>query len=223
MKREAPFQVKSFLGFILLAGLAFSFWKILWDAKYKGSPKPADLPVYGQIPEFTLAERSLSKVTRSDLEGKIWIADFIFTHCAGVCPLMSSKMKGLQEKLGHYPDIRLVSFSVDPERDTPEVLARYGERYQADPVTWLFLTGDKEIIYRLSAQHFHLGVEEIPAQKREALDQSVRHSSKFALVDGSGKIRGYYDSESSMALEQLVKDAERLLAQNRTSKKLKGS
>ncbi len=214
MKHRAVFQIKPFklfLGLILFAALAFSFGRIIWNAKFKDAGKFTNLPVYGRVPEFTLTERSSSEARLSDLKGKVWIADFIFTHCAGVCPLMSGRMKNLQEKLGHFPDIRFVSFSVDPERDTPEVLNRYAGRYQADPVKWLFLTGDKDTIRRLSEQHFHLGVGEIPVEERENLDQSVQHSSKFVLVDGGGKIRGYYDSESESALEKLVHDAESLL------------
>ena len=150
--------------------------------------------------------------SRSDLEGKVWIADFIFTHCAGICPLMSAKMSSLVQELGALPGMRFVSFSVDPERDTPEVLAKYAERYKAPAERWFFLTGDKAQIYRLSSQHFHLGVAEISPEEREALDQSVRHSAKFVLVDKRGQIRGYYDTDEQNGGAKLIQDTRLLLA-----------
>lgn len=169
------------------------------------------LPVYGQVVEFSLTERSGRIVTLGDLKGKTWIADFIFTRCAGICPMMSSKMLRLQQMLQNRPDIRLVSFSVDPARDTPEVLETYAKRFQADPERWLFLTGDKAQIFKLSEQHFHLGVADIPeSERQDDLDQSVSHSSKFALVDPEGQIRGYYASEDESAMQQLVRDAKEL-------------
>jgi len=217
MKPEVSKSILNSLTAVLLTFalgvLAFSFGKVVWKTKCKRSEKVQTLPTYAQVPEFILTERNTKTVSLSDLKGKVWIANFMFTHCAGICPLMSNKMKSLQETLSDSFGIRFVSFSVDPERDTPEVLSRYAERYQADPIKWFFLTGDKKTIYNLSAQHFHLGVEEIPQEKKEDLDQSVQHSSKFVLVDIKGKIRGYYDSENPTALEQLVKDAESLLGE----------
>lgn len=172
--------------------------------------KPRELPVYGEIRDFRLTERSGRTVTQQDLDGKIWIADFIFTRCGGICPMMSAKMRAVQEKLKHYPDVRFVSFSVDPEYDTPEVLTKYAQHFSADPQKWLFLTGDKQQLFNLSSQHFHLGVGEIPPAEREAPDQSVDHSSKFALVDAEGKIRGYYASEDAGFLDQLARDVNHL-------------
>lgn len=172
---------------------------------------PSALPVYGTVEDFSLTERSGKKVTLADLKGRVWIADFIFTRCGGICPMMSAKMRTLQEHFKNQPGIRFVSFSVDPERDTPQVLTKYATHFNADTGKWLFLTGDKEQLFNLSEQHFHLGVSDIPLAEREAPDQSVNHSSKFALVDGQGKIRGYYASEEEASLGQLQKDAERLL------------
>ena len=116
------------------------------------------LPVYGALPDFALVERSGRPVRRSDLEGKIWVASFIFTNCADECPLMSAELTRLQADVAAMEDIRLVSITVDPERDTPAVLSQYAERFTADPERWLFLTGDKEAIYRLARDGFHLGI-----------------------------------------------------------------
>ena len=159
---------------------------------------------YGPAPEFILTERSNRKVTKQDLAGKVWVADFIFTHCAGACPAMSSHMRKLQDQL--FADIRLVSFSVDPGNDTPEVLTEYANRYGADRDRWLFLTGDPEGVQKLSVGGFKLALD--PSSGTEA--EPITHSSRFVLVDRSGNIRGYYGTEEPTALDHLVKDANNL-------------
>ena len=169
------------------------------------------LPVFGQVPDFSLVRENGQKISNADLRGKVWIANFIFTHCSGICPLMSAGMSSLVNQLGAQPVLRFISFSVDPERDTPAVLSEYAKRFKAPADRWFFLTGDKAQIYRLSNQHFHLGAAEIAPEEREALDQSVRHSAKFALVDQKGQIRGYYDSDGQNAGAKIVKDARFLL------------
>ena len=165
--------------------------------------KPAVVK-YGMAPEFTLTERSKRTVTKKDLAGKVWVADFIFTHCAGACPIMSSHMRKLQDQL--FEDIRLVSFSVDPSNDTPEVLTEYANRYGADRDRWLFLTGDPEGIQKLTMGGFKLALD--PTSGTEA--EPITHSSRFVLVDREGAIRGYYGTEDAKALDHLVKDANNL-------------
>lgn len=178
----------------------------------QGVPAAAESPpVYGEIPDFRLTNQSGKPFALADLKGKIWIADFIFTRCAGVCPLMSSKMRELQKPFESEPRMRFVSFTVDPDYDRPSVLEEYAKRYQAAPDRWFFLTGDKAMLYALSEKHFLLGVGEIPEAEREAADQAVRHSSKFALIDSGGRVRGYYDWEEAGSLDRLIQDAEALL------------
>lgn len=175
--------------------------------------KPASkgaLPVLGQAGAFHLTERGGKTVRLEDLQGSVWIGDFIFTRCAGICPIMTGHMKRLQEKLKD-PGIRFVSFSVDPEYDTPQKLAEYADKAGADKDKWMFLTGDKKTIFDLSLQHFHLGVGDIPEAERPAPDQTVTHSSRFVLVDKKGKIRGYYEGSDPAKMDQLVRDARALL------------
>ncbi len=169
------------------------------------------LPVLGEAPAFSYAERSGKPFGSEDLKGKVWIADFIFTRCAGICPLMANHMRMLQDRLKQKKNIRFVSFSVDPEHDTPEVLFKYAEKFSADRDRWLFLTGPKQEIFNLSERSFHLGVGDVPEKDRQAVDQSVMHSSKFALVDSKGKIRGYYDSQTMNDFDRLIEDAKTLL------------
>lgn len=150
------------------------------------------------LSDFTLTEAGGQPLGRANLLGKVWIADFIFTHCAGPCPLMSQKMKRLQDDLSDLADLRLVSFSVDPLRDTPEVLRSYGQGHQADPQRWFFLTGDMDRIYDLAIKGFKITVEE--ARR----DQQIIHDTRFILVDREGLIRGYFDSNEPGALQELA-------------------
>jgi protein SCO1/2 len=169
-------------------------------------PEPQELPAYGSVPEFQLTERSGRTVGLQDLRGKVWIADFIFTRCAGPCPMLSRRMASLQKRHAGRDGLMLVSISVDPARDTPEVLRAYAERYAADPQRWWFLTGETSAVLRLVREGFLLGTE-IP----EGPDAEILHSTRLALVDPEGRIRGYYDGAADEDLERLHEDADRLL------------
>ena len=116
------------------------------------------IDVYGQVPEFSLVERSGRAVTRANLLGKVWLANFIYTECTETCPTQSLQISRLQAEFADAPDLRLVSITVDLKHDTPEVLARYAERYGANPSGWLFLTGDTREIYCLAKDGFRLSV-----------------------------------------------------------------
>ena len=166
------------------------------------------LPMLGQVPEFSLVEANGKPVHLSDLRGRVWMADFIFTHCAGQCPRMTRDMAQLQSQLPVREDWRLVSVSVDPERDTPRVLTQYAEMFGADRTHWLFLTGDKTAIRQMIRNSFRMSVEDAP----DSQDEPILHSSKIVLVDRDGLIRGYYDGTNPGALKQLVQDVNRLLA-----------
>jgi cytochrome oxidase Cu insertion factor (SCO1/SenC/PrrC family) len=128
--------------------------------------------VYGRVPDFSLVERSGRRVEASNLQGKVWIADFIYTHCTDTCPLQSAQMARLQKEYADVPDLRLVSITVDPARDTPQVLAWYAARFGADPARWLFLTGEKAAIFRLAREGFRLGVEEPAGAGPSPLDRA---------------------------------------------------
>lgn len=154
-----------------------------------GMGQESELPVLADLPEFSLTERSGKTVTLNDLRGKVWVADFIFTGCAGPCPVMSKRMQTLQAELlrDRKDSVLCVSFSVDPENDTPEVLREYAETRGADPKRWLFLTGEKKKVRSLVADGFKLTVPKTPEEEEELL-----HSTRFVLVDRKGRIRGYY-------------------------------
>ena len=172
-------------------------------------PVAEELPRLFTVPEFTLVERSGRPATLAALRGHPWIADFIFTRCAGVCPAMTVRMKALRGRLAGTP-VRFVTFSVDPVTDTPEVLARYADAAGADG-DWWFVTGAKRDLHALSTEGFKLAaMENAPGQ--ETADGPFLHSSKFVLVDAEGAIRGYYDSEDPAAMQALETDARGLSA-----------
>jgi protein SCO1/2 len=151
----------SLLGVVLAGVVGFGVWSLVWDEPLKQSssvPPPVHLPVYGSVPDFALIDQRGRPVQRGHFDGKVWIASFIFTHCPDECPLMTAEMARLQSNLVHMADLRFVSISVDPDRDTPAVLAQYAERFDADPGRWFFLTGDKRAIYRLAREGFRLGI-----------------------------------------------------------------
>ena len=179
-----------------------------------GSPAAAPLPVMFSLPDFSLTERSGQTVTLATLKGKVWIADFIFTHCAGPCPMMTRQMSTLQAELAGAPNVQLVSFSVDPARDTPARLEEYAQQYRAHPQRWLFLTGDRQAIYDLSTQGFKLAAL-VEGDEVASSDHPILHSTKFTLVDRDGRIRGYYDGTSGEDVDRLKADALRLAAEVR--------
>jgi protein SCO1/2 len=151
-------------------------------------------------PSFRLTDQTGRPFDSAALKGQAWIADFIFTSCAGTCPGMSAKTALLQQRLS--PEILLVSFSVDPKRDTPPVLAEYARRYGARPGRWFFLTGLEEEIRRVAQQGFRLSVAEGGSP-----EEPIVHSIRFVLVDRDGAIRGYYDSTEPAQMEKLIRDA----------------
>lgn len=165
------------------------------------SGKPP-LPSYGVVPDFTLTDQTGAAFqSAANLDKKIWIADFIFTNCPGPCPRMSSQMHQVQTALTGNDAVRFVSFTVDPARDTPPVLAAYAQHFEAAPGKWYFLTGAEADLNRMSRGVFMLG----------NVNGSLEHSTRFALIDGSGRIRGYYLTSAPEAIPTLIADTKRLL------------
>lgn len=177
------------------------------------APRPGPPPpVIATLPDFVLTERSGALVTRAELAGSPWIADFIFTRCRVYCPRLTERMKELGGRLGEGSDVLLVSITVDPEHDTPAVLTEYanahGLSHRAD---WLFLTCPRPAIWELVRRGFLLPVEETPANP----DMPILHSNRFVLVDGEGRMRGAYDAFEPDALDRLLADLEAVRAEGR--------
>ena len=140
------------------------------------------------VPDFALTERNGETITKDDMLGKVWVASFIFTNCAGPCPKVTATMARLQKELdlANQPNLRFVTFTIDPKRDTPTVLQEYAKHFQADPERWLFLTGDEKTIHELSVEGFKLLSERSP-QPNPPLGQEFDHSTKLCVVDKNGR------------------------------------
>ena len=172
-----------------------------------GCAAPAEpaLPALGRVPEFSCVDQSGQAVTRADLLGAVWIADFIFTRCAGQCPMMSGRMAELARAIPAETRARFVSFTVDPEHDTPERLAEYARHYDVPAGRWRLLTGDAAAMTRLAREGFKLAVSTDGTPQ-----EPITHSTRFTLIDAAGQIRGYYDAGDPGAMERLGRDARRL-------------
>ena len=198
------------------------------------------IAIYGQVPEFSLVERSGRPVTRADLLGKVWLANFIYTECKETCPTQSLQIARLQTEFADAPDLRLVSITVDPQHDTPRMLARYAERYGATS-RWLFLTGDKREIYCLAKDGFHLSVVDqadpnpppcrgaaaapfhpvlawlalAPAFATHGSQGLFMHSARVVLVDRDARIRAYHLATDEDSMKRLRPNLRALLAERR--------
>jgi protein SCO1/2 len=153
------------------------------------------LPVLGEIPQFELVAQSGLPFDSHSLDGHIWVANFVFTNCPGPCPMMSHQMHGIQEATAATPELKMVSFTVDPANDTPPVLAAYAKHFMADPARWTFLTGP-------IAQLDDLGLK---AFKLYPVDGKLDHSTRFVLIDGRRRIRGYYLSSDDAFPKNLLR------------------
>ncbi|MCC7430860.1 SCO family protein [bacterium] len=172
---------------------------------YKEFSKPAkELPVLGTVPNFQLYNTSGSEFTNKNLENKVWVVDFIFTTCQGICLPMTEKMAFLHRAYTLEENVAMVSVSVNPETDSPEVLAEFAKTHKADTETWHFLTGSVDEIKRVTVEGFKIGSAENP----------VFHSDKFVLVDKKGQIRGFYTGTDQKEVDVLFGDISVLLKEN---------
>jgi protein SCO1 len=158
----------------------------------RGAAQP--LPVYGQIADFTLTNQNAHAVSLADLRGKVWVADIIFTRCAGPCPVMTRHMKELQEALPTGSQTKLVTLTTDPEFDTPSVLKAYGERFGANTNRWIFLTGTKPQIGRLAIDSLKLSAVEKKPEERDSDRDLFVHSTIFVVVDRQAQLRGVFET-----------------------------
>lgn len=168
-----------------------------------------ELPTLGHVPSFELTDQEGHAFTPQQLQGRPWVAAFMFTRCPSVCPRITRVMQGLQTRAkADGTDIHWVSFSVDPGNDTPAVLKSYAEEFHADLNSWSFLTGPLEKIRETSEQGFKVAFEGSPKEGAEHL--GITHGSHLILVDRSMNIRGYYRTLDDDAQQRLLADAKAL-------------
>jgi protein SCO1/2 len=196
-------------------GLGAALGTALWlrvahvPAQWSGNlTSSGEINQYGTVPQFVLTDRSGNSVGLDQLRGKIWIADFIYTTCTDTCPMQTAMLAKLQQEYLARPELQFVSFTVDPERDTPETLRSYASKHQADPQRWYFLTGERDRIIRLIQDGFRLAVATSPVADPNGM---IPHSPRFVLIDKQARIRGYYDSRELEAIRRLKNHIDILL------------
>ncbi len=158
-----------------------------------------ELPVIGAVPQFTLIDEEGKTITRDSLLGHPWLCDFIFTRCAGTCPIMTSALYQVEHEVDSAARVNFVSISVDPEHDLPDTLRAYADNNGLPRRRWHFLTGEKSDIYALASQGFKLPVNDTTEPER-----IITHSSKIALVDPQGHIRAYYEGTDSAVVSNVL-------------------
>ncbi|WP_241738972.1 SCO family protein [Pontibacter beigongshangensis] len=168
--------------------------------------------VFKQIPPFALTSQEGQAISAEDLDGSMYVANFFFASCPDVCKKMSSQMTRVQERFQDVPDVKLVSFTVNPEHDSVEVLQEYAAMYGADSEKWFFLTGDRQEIYTLAEKGFYLPVQQVAGQ------QDFIHSEKFLLVDKNRRVRGIYDGTDREDVDRLIIEINVLLDEYSKSK-----
>ena len=169
------------------------------------------LPVYAAVPDFSLTNQFGRVISLSDLRGKVWVADIIFTRCPGPCPKMTRQMSELQAALPAEAPVKLVSLTADPAFDTPEVLKRYGEKFGATPDRWQFLTGKKSDLYRLATRGLLLVLDEVKPEQRESENDLIVHSTLFVVVDKQARIRATFEGAEPSSRQKILETLPLLL------------
>ena len=169
------------------------------------------LPVISQLPDFALTDQQGRSVTLASLSGQVWIADIIFTRCAGPCPQMTKRMSQLQAVLPGQAPVKLVTLTTDPAFDTPAVMKRYGERFGADFNRWLFLTGAKPQLQRLAVEGLKLVAVDKPAAEQTSPQDLFIHSTLFVIVDQQGRLRDVFDSTDPGSQKRVAREVKQLL------------
>lgn len=195
------------------AGLFWGLWILTFaiSAYALRTSTPIQPPLW-QIPAFEIAAVTATDrltLKSEDLRGSPWVAAFVYTRCAGPCPLVTGRMQALQKALPR--SVRLVSFTVDPAYDQPKTLQRYAQSWQADPQRWYFARGDQAATYKLVYEGFRLAIAQNPSEPPE---YRFTHSTHLILVDAQGFVRQFYDVNAENVVDQIRRDTNTLLRDN---------
>jgi len=184
---------------------------------------PQSDSTFHRIPDFSFVNQFSDTVSQSDYEGNIYLANFVFTTCPTICPVMTYNMRRIQQKMAQYPNFKILSHSVFPEYDTPKILLEYANKMEADLSNWNFVTGDRNAIYSIASSYFVNVMEDSTAEG------GFLHSEYFVLVDKEGRIRareddngnniGVYDGTSDYEVDLLIDDIKVLMAEYNLAKK----
>jgi len=181
---------------------ALAAWPVVWSLR---TPVPRPPPVLATLPGFQLTDQDGRPFGSADLAGRVWVASFIFTRCETVCPRITGQMARIQARTRNLePALHLVSFSVDPEHDTPARLAAYARAHRASPRMWTFLTGPADAVQATVEKGLRVSMGREPGDPSPA---AISHGTHLVLIDGAARIRGYYDPEAPDAVDRVIRDA----------------
>jgi protein SCO1 len=192
------------ISLIILVPVGFYYYFFGFGGKGERAA-PKELPKLWQLPYYSFTNQNGETITSDDLKGYMYVADFFFTTCPGVCPKLSADLEKIQRDYHEKQELKLVSFTVDPMRDSVPVLKRYSIKYHADPQRWYFLTGNRDSIYKLGENGFKL-----PIVQDDNGQEQFTHSEKLVLVDGNGFVRKWYDGTDAGKVDSLISDIELL-------------
>ncbi|MFZ6050905.1 SCO family protein [Halocola ammonii] len=233
MKKEKPEKISLIFSLLLLLGLASCTSQNSDQSSTEQSSDNKRLPYFGThgdpnaqnplpgeiedsliytVPKWSLINQDSQRVSQKDYEGKIYVTDFFFSTCPSICPVMSSQMARLQDKIkkaGLSGEVMFLSHTVDPENDRPDTLKAYAEELGVDLSNWNFVTGNKDDIYYLAEEGYF--VNALPA---ETAPGGFIHTDNFILIDEEGHIRGYYDGTSTRDVDKLFEDLKKLVTNN---------
>lgn len=193
-----------FIGFFVLLFVGFYFAL----ARLVPGYGDVQLPVISYVHAFSFANQDGKLITQKDVDGKVYVAEYFFTTCKGICPKMNKNMKGIADDFAGEPNFRILSYTVDPQTDTVARMKHYADSLGADPNKWWFLTGRKDSLYALARGSYLL---DDPKNNTSNIDEQFIHTQFLALVDKGGRVRKIYDSLKKDELAELEKDIKTLL------------
>jgi protein SCO1/2 len=198
------------LGFFVLLFVGFYFALSHWIPGFGETP----LPVLSNVPAFTFSDQEGRKITNKDVDGKVYVAEYFFTTCKGICPKLNSNVKDVAHEFAGETDFRILSYTVDPETDSVARMKVYADSLGADPARWFFLTGRKDSLYHLARNGYLL---DDPKNNAMNIDEQFLHTQFVALVDKGGRVRKIYDGLRKDELVELEKDIRILLKEKVTA------
>jgi protein SCO1/2 len=204
-KKKLLYLVAFFV--VLIVGFYFALGQLI-----PGFGKPV-LPVLSEVPSFSFTNQEGKAITQRDLAGKVYVAEYFFTTCKGICPKLNTNMKRLSGDFAGEKDFRLLSFTVDPETDSVGRMKHYADSLGADPARWFFLTGRKDSLYHLARTGYLL---DDPKNNLTNIDEQFLHTQFIALVDRGGRVRKIYDGLKKEEMDELEKDIPVLLKEKAT-------
>lgn len=206
MKKKALIYVAFFV--LLISGFVFALTQIMPGF---GEVK---LPVLSYVQPFEFTDQTGRQVSERDVTGKVFVAEYFFTTCKGICPKMNNNMKRVYETFKNEPEVMILSHTVDPETDTVAKMKRYADSIGVTTSNWLFLTGSKDSLYQAARLSYLL---DDPKNNNDKIEDQFIHTQFFALVDKSGRVRKIYDGLKNEEVEELLKDIPRLLSEKTQS------